>query len=467
MRSSLAEMIAAVRARMSGPAAYTAPFGHRERLYYRSRDRCRSASVEYMKFFWSWQSDTPGKAGRYFVRDALLGAIKQLRQPEDVEEPTTAAHREAMELTSDRQGVTGSPPLAATIKRKIGECEVFVADITPVAKVPRRKGVKEKRNMNINVGIELGYAMRAHGEEQLLLVLNDHYGGREHLPFHLQDLGGPITYSLPPDATQEQIDAEMPKLRGKFVVAIREFLKKKGPQKESELTFKRVPSTTSIAAWFSPGESIADFDSQTSYAFEDDKGVYLRVSPRASPARPFTSGELLGAARQRHMGLLWRTQAGLPHGNAKGAIVIEPVSGNGGRVRAASQVFHSGEIWGIGRDLLCDNEHGQFISVWRLEEAMRYGLEGFVQFLEKLGLAPPYDVEFGVVGVKGFSLVIENNFDNPYAIYQDDFSDKLVLSSTTPQAIDEALLLIYESFFRMTGHTRPDHLFDFPARRRG
>jgi hypothetical protein len=38
-----------------------------------------------------------------------------------------------------------------------GECEIFVADITPVSKVPRREGVKEKRNMNINVGIELGY----------------------------------------------------------------------------------------------------------------------------------------------------------------------------------------------------------------------------------------------------------------------------------------------------------------------
>jgi len=97
-----------------------------------------------MKFFWSWQSDTPGETGRYFVRDALLAAIEQLRQPRNVEEPTSAAHREALELTSDRQGVTGSPPLAATIKRKIDECEVFVADITPVSSMPERRGVKEK-----------------------------------------------------------------------------------------------------------------------------------------------------------------------------------------------------------------------------------------------------------------------------------------------------------------------------------
>jgi hypothetical protein len=32
-----------------------------------------------MKIFWSWQSDTPGKTGRYFVRDALLEAIRVLK----------------------------------------------------------------------------------------------------------------------------------------------------------------------------------------------------------------------------------------------------------------------------------------------------------------------------------------------------------------------------------------------------
>jgi hypothetical protein len=419
-----------------------------------------------MKFFWSWQSDTPGETGRYFVRDALLAAIKQLRQPEDVEEPTTAAHREAMELTSDRQGVTGSPPLAATIKRKIGECEIFVADITPVSKVPRRKGVTEKRNMNINVGIELGYAIRAHGEEQVLLVLNEHYGGREFLPFHLQDLGGPITYRLSPDATKEEIDAAMARLRGKFVAAIREFLKKSGLAKPTQSSFRPVPSTTSAAAWYSPGEVIAEFDTQTQYGFSDDKGVYLRVSPRTPAQRPFTSGELLAMARRHLIGLLWRNQAGIAHGNTKGTVVIEPVSGNGGRVRAASQVFHSGEIWGIGRDLLVDNDHGRFTPVWRLEEAMRYGLEHFVGFLGHLGLEPPYDVEFGVVGTEGHSLVIEQAYDNPYAIYEDTYTDRLILNGATPEAIDEALLKIFESFFRMTGHPRPPHLFDFPPRRR-
>jgi hypothetical protein len=258
----------------------------------------------------------------------------------------------------------------------------------------------------------------------------------------------------------------MAKLRGTFVAAIREFLKKSVPVEPAESLFKRVPSTTSVAAWFAPGEPIADFDSQTQYAFSDDKGVYLRVSPRTPAPRPFTSGELLAMTRRRQPGLLWRSQAGFPVGNSKGAVVVEPVSGSEGRVRAASQAFHNGEVWGIGRDLLVDNDHGRFIPVWRLEEAMRYGLEGFVAFLSLLGFAPPYDIEFGVVGANGHSLVIEKNWDNPYAIYEDTYTDKLVLHAAATDAIDEALLKIFESFFRMTGHPRPPHLFDFPMKHR-
>jgi|SRR5262249_1144877 len=98
-----------------------------------------------MRIFWAWQSDTPGKTGRHFVRDALLEAIKILKQPEDVEEPTRAENRETMHLDQDRQNVTGSPALADTIKRKIRESAVFIGDVTPVSKIPKRTGVKESR----------------------------------------------------------------------------------------------------------------------------------------------------------------------------------------------------------------------------------------------------------------------------------------------------------------------------------
>lgn len=107
-----------------------------------------------MKIFWSWQSDTPGKTGRHFIRQALLDAIKELKEPEDVEEPIERATKDALHLDHDRQGVPGSPDLVRTILEKIDASAVFVADITPVSVIPARaiggEEVQEKRNMNPN-----------------------------------------------------------------------------------------------------------------------------------------------------------------------------------------------------------------------------------------------------------------------------------------------------------------------------
>src|SRR5271165_410360 len=118
-----------------------------------------------MKFFWSWQSDTPGKTGLHFVRQVLLDAIRELKELEDVEEPTERERKDALHLDHDRQGVSGSPDLFQTILDKIDASAVFVADVTPVSIIPARtddsEEIPEKRNMNPNVAIELGYALKS------------------------------------------------------------------------------------------------------------------------------------------------------------------------------------------------------------------------------------------------------------------------------------------------------------------
>jgi hypothetical protein len=416
-----------------------------------------------MKIFWSWQSDTPENTGRYFVRDALIEAVAQLKVPEDIEEPTTAANREAIHADFDREGVTGSPPLAATIKRKIKESAVFIADITPVSRVPARKDVEEKRNMNVNVAIELGYAMDALSEERVLLMLNEFYGGREFLPFHLQDLGGPITYSLAPDAGKDEIKAERAKLRGKLVVALRGFMKAKSAG-EAEPAFPAIPSTTSKAVWFDPGETLAEFDAQSQYSFDDDKGVFLKILPRAAPAKPYALSALAGFVRQSQVGVLHRNQTGMPTHNRRGAIVIEPVGGNGGPLHAATQVFPNGQMWSFAR-MLVDNAYGKLIPVKLVEHAIGRALTLNVAFMhERLGIAPPYDIEFGAVGIRGYKLAIDTNVDNPYDIYDDELVDTFVLSDVKPTSIDAALLRIFEAFFRAAGYERPPNLFGFPPK---
>lgn len=79
-----------------------------------------------MKVFWSWQSDTHQASGRHFVRAALEAAVERLVDHpglEDAERPS---------VDSDTSNVPGSPPIAETILRKIRECAVFVADVTPI-----------------------------------------------------------------------------------------------------------------------------------------------------------------------------------------------------------------------------------------------------------------------------------------------------------------------------------------------
>jgi hypothetical protein len=248
-----------------------------------------------MKIFWAWQSDTPGRTGRHLVRAALLEAVNELKQPDEIDEPTTAENREAMHVDQDRQGVAGSPGLADTIKRKIEAAAVFHADITPVSRIPRRrdvKGSREKRNMNPNVAIELGYALHALGEHHVLLILNEHYSGREFIPFDLQHLGSPIIYSLDPKASAKDIEAAKARLKGQLVVALREYLK--APKADAAPEFRAVPSTSSRAVWFQPGAVLARLDATTEYGFVDDSGVYLRVARRTPLSDPISTADLYG-----------------------------------------------------------------------------------------------------------------------------------------------------------------------------
>src|SRR5207302_124894 len=120
-------------------------------------------------------------------------------------------------------------------------------------------------NMNPNVAIELGYAQHALGDERVLMVLNEYYGGRSYLPFDLQHHAGPIIYNLSSDATKEQIASERAALRGRFVTALRDFLKE--PPAEARVAFPAVASTSTPAVWFKPGEVLAKFDDQTEFGF--------------------------------------------------------------------------------------------------------------------------------------------------------------------------------------------------------
>lgn len=164
-----------------------------------------------MKIFWSWQSDTHQPSNRYFVRDVLGNLAKTLNgvddtaeesdRPVDTEEDERAETDDAfVSVDHDTKGLGGSPRIAERILEKIAAAAVFVADVTPVAKVPGGKLVP-----NPNVMIELGYALHVLGEERIVLVANRAFGANlSGLPFDLRHRSAPAFYTLNRDTTEER-----------------------------------------------------------------------------------------------------------------------------------------------------------------------------------------------------------------------------------------------------------------------
>ena len=164
-----------------------------------------------MKVFWSWQSDHDGKVSHYLIKDALEVAIEKLKLPKDIEEPSEADRRANLELDHDTKGETGWTDIADSIFKKIENCAVFVADVTPVGKTTLGAGGKRtdaKPIMNPNVAIELGYAIKALTWSSCVGVMNLAYGKIDDLPFDIhRTRSWPVTYMLKEGATKEEIEA--------------------------------------------------------------------------------------------------------------------------------------------------------------------------------------------------------------------------------------------------------------------
>lgn len=129
---------------------------------------------KYIVFF-SWQSN------RTKAKKAIFSA---LHNAED------ALKADGIELVidSDTWDRIGKKNIENEVLRKINNCDIFVADFTPVCTIP----ADEKRNRiehlqpNANVLFEYGYALARKGENKMILLANleanEHI---EHLPFDI------------------------------------------------------------------------------------------------------------------------------------------------------------------------------------------------------------------------------------------------------------------------------------------
>ena len=135
--------------------------------------------------FYSWQSDL--RETRSVIEWALQGAVRNLNRRHKLEE--------ARRVDQDTAGIAGWPDIASTILRKIEECEVFVADLTPI----NGPEYYSRLTPNPNVMLELGYALATGmGRTRIICIVNEAYlpkGDLKELPFDVRG-SRPIVFRL-------------------------------------------------------------------------------------------------------------------------------------------------------------------------------------------------------------------------------------------------------------------------------
>lgn len=128
-----------------------------------------------LKIFYSWQSDLPKKQNSNFIETSIKDALKKLHQQKPV----------PLDIKFDKatRNLAGSPDIVESIFTKIGNSNIFIADISII----NSKYDELKKTPNPNVLMELGYAARALGWEKIICVYNTDFGDYKDLPFDLRN----------------------------------------------------------------------------------------------------------------------------------------------------------------------------------------------------------------------------------------------------------------------------------------
>jgi hypothetical protein len=128
------------------------------------------------------------------------------------------------------------------------------------------------------------------------------------------------------------------------------------------------------------------------------------------------------------------------------------------------QYFRSGEIWGINADILRQGERGRdhYLYTYPLEEILVAGLLSATRFHQELsGIAPPFVIEVGVVGLAGRTIA-HNGYVLSSAspvLASDTITHRAVLHKIDGQTLVSFLMEFFEKLNKDAGVPRPKGLY--------
>jgi hypothetical protein len=420
-----------------------------------------------MKLFWSWQSDTPGKTGRHFIREALNLAVSELKDQPELVEPSERDTLDGLEIDQDRQGVAGSTDLAPEIRKKIANCDVFIADVTSVgvidpaitklmAKKPgdrqpagRKSRARKKRLINSNVAIELGYAYRTLTDSFVLLVMNDYFGSHEDMPFDIRHKAATITFTLAPYADAEERKRVQKGLVRRLVEEIRLCISNFVAEQANTVEFPTAQETSS-GLYFPPGEMLAEGGEpgEQPFEFRAEQWAWLRLHPHAGEPQVGLH-KIMQVFEERRTVTLSERQFPIVRRNQYGAIGFE---GAGNTIHALVQGFPTGELWGINGHVIASRQVGGqslvIIPILTFEKMFVKALTNYVAVATRaLGLTPPFRVTMGVAAVRGAYIAAPGGDLGTGQYLGPIMQDAVTHAAELKKSDDAALRAILRDFF--------------------
>lgn len=383
--------------------------------------------------FWSWQSDLDGRVTREVIRFALDQALAILAA--DLEEADRPS------LTSDTQGVAGTPDIVATILRKIDEAAVFVGDVTPIALSDSGKACA-----NPNVLLEMGYANKALTEHRVIQVWNTAFAGAtlDALPFDMRGRRGPLSFHLPAGADTATLRAVRDRLAHELAGALKLALDTLPPP-PPEAVHWHPHFTGDPDLWFDRAQPILvthPSHGSSRVRWVDRFPGYARLIPSRWSPKPGAKQAL--AANTGHPALMANANA-LSYGISRGGTMIYwPGTEEAGAYPtvAITQWFEqTGEFWGVGGGFLFDREG-------RITLATGYFFKHWLHFLQrnsKLALehggSLPIHVRLGVNGLANswWPLGRYSFSDEGFGAVEDTYEYVTTLTSIEPDTLKEVV----------------------------
>lgn len=419
--------------------------------------------------FYSWQSDSPSNTNRNFIEDALKKAIEAVNKELTVQTPN---REDSLSLDKDTQGLPGTPPIVDSIFEKISRSGAFIADLTIVAKTEKGRHIP-----NPNVLIEYGWALCVLKHARMIPVMNTAFGSdaAEDLPFDMRHLRKPISYNLPVDADGSLRQKAKQSLTADLTAALRVMADHGHFVESAELgeEFQGAATTFNPGTFLSRDEVLTRYRSFSDHREElripDVQLAFLRLIPRLPLQDMETSAAVLKRVMEGQLRPMCSTCPGRSHErNSHGAVVYSAIEKE---IRLFTQLFKTGEIWGIEAWLIdkahCTQHSGVdfgYIASAALEETFNTTMQNYLKFArEVLGLRAPVRFVAGITDVKGYRLAPPQGGRFVGSNYGGHIVEDHVLYDGTIDNLEDLperiLRPFYERVWEECGLKRPDSDF--------